>query len=372
MSKPANADVRSLWASWYQPVTLPRPELLIPANQNTPQAQSDNDNLPAFQGSYDGTLASLVDGYLTDPVSPFHATRHCTKISYRTLCRRLVTDHGTARISDLKYRTLLEWKNAWGAAGQVPMTHALFAMLRITIRFGATILEEAECERAASVLHGMRVPVAKPRRETITLPQMLAICDRATAIGRTSIAFAQKIQFAATLRQKDVIGEWVPMSEPGESDIANDNKKWIRGIRWEEIDDNLILRHTTSKKQKEIIVDLTVDPLVRDEIARIGNKPESGPLIVSETTRLPYTAHEFRRHWRNIATFVGVPKNVRNMDTRASAVTEAAEAGVPLETIQHAAAHSSTDQTADYARVDQARQIRTAMEKRVAARKQTC
>ncbi|ARQ01860.1 tyrosine-type recombinase/integrase [Pseudorhodoplanes sinuspersici] len=369
MSKPANADVRSLWASWYEPVAA-APGLPVPVNQNTPPAIADNDNRPALAGSYDGTLAALVDCYLTDPVSPFHITRHFTKISYRNLCRRLVAEHGDVRIAELKYRSLLEWQRSWAATGQVAMTHALFAMLRITIRFGSTILEQQDCERASAILHSLRVPVAKPRRERITLEQVLAVCDRAYEAGRPSIAMAQKLQFAATLRQKDVIGEWVPMSEPGTTDIFDGQKKWLRGIRWEEIDDNLILRHVTSKRQKEIVVDLTVDPLVFNEIQRIGHKPTSGPVIVSETTRRPYTAHEFRRHWRNIATAAGVPANVRNMDSRAGAITEAAEAGVPLSVIQHAAAHSSTDQTADYARVDAARQIRTSMEARVAARKQ--
>ena len=43
------------------------------------------------------------------------------------------------------------------------------------------------------------------------------------------------------LRQKDVIGEWVPRSEPGPSDIWNsDGEKWLRGLRWQEIDGNLI------------------------------------------------------------------------------------------------------------------------------------
>ena len=80
MSKPANADVRSLWASWYEPVTV-RPDRLPPANQNTPPAPADNDNLPTFTGSYDGTLASLIDCYLTeietttDPDSSFFGRR---------------------------------------------------------------------------------------------------------------------------------------------------------------------------------------------------------------------------------------------------------------------------------------------------------
>ncbi len=98
----------------FEPVTtqptLPPP----PANQNAAATAADNDNRPTFLAAgYNGTLASLIGRYLTDPVSPFHVTRHCTKMSNRVLCRRLTAEHGTARITDLKYRGFLEWKTTW-------------------------------------------------------------------------------------------------------------------------------------------------------------------------------------------------------------------------------------------------------------------
>ena len=47
-----------------------------------------------------------------------------------------------------------------------------------------------------------------------------------------------------------------------------------------------------------------------DEIARHAK------VIVYEATKRPYIAHQWRREWRRIATSVGVPKTVWNMDTR--------------------------------------------------------
>ena len=63
--------------------------------------------------------------------------------------------------------------------------------------------------------------------------------------------------------------------------------KWLRGIRWSEIDDNLILRHVTSKRQKEIEVDLKLAPMVMEELALLGERQKSGPLIVNQATELP-------------------------------------------------------------------------------------
>jgi hypothetical protein len=75
------------------------------------------------------------------------------------------------------------------------------------------------------------------------------IADQVTLIraeahrrGFPSIALAQAIQFECIFRQKDVIGEWVPVAEPGTSEIVHESpnggtKKWLRGIRWSEVDE---------------------------------------------------------------------------------------------------------------------------------------
>ena len=72
----------------------------------------------------------------------------------------------------------------------------------------------------------------------------------------------------------------------GSSEITHDDMKWIRGLRWEEIDQNWILRHTINGG-KDIITDLRQKPMVMDELAkRAGARPPSGPVIVSEHTEL--------------------------------------------------------------------------------------
>lgn len=44
--------------------------------------------------------------------------------------------------------------------------------------------------------------------------------------------------------------------------------------------------------------------------------PDTGPVIVSEVSELPWIAGEFRRWWRRLANKAGVPPNVKNMDSR--------------------------------------------------------
>jgi hypothetical protein len=38
-----------------------------------------------------------------------------------------------------------------------------------------------------------------------------------------------------------VIGEWVPQSEPGLSDVVRGKQKWMPGICWSDIDQDYVL-----------------------------------------------------------------------------------------------------------------------------------
>ena len=94
----------------------------------------------------------------------------------------------------------------------------------------------------------------------MTAEQARAICAKAHEKGRPSIALAQALQFEAGLPQKDVIGEWIPIDEPGEDSNVTfeDKEKWVRGLRWENIDQNLILRKNTA--YGEVVADLRMRP----------------------------------------------------------------------------------------------------------------
>jgi hypothetical protein len=50
-------------------------------------------------------------------------------------------------------------------------------------------------------------------------------------MGRPSIALEQALAFELGVRQKDVIGEWIPVAYPGVSDIIDSSRKWMMGFR---------------------------------------------------------------------------------------------------------------------------------------------
>jgi hypothetical protein len=308
-----------------------------------------NDDLIATQEAFDGTVRSLIHCYRTDPDSTFKKNRYSTRLYYGSLCRRIEADLGDRRIEEIDARTMLRTHEAWQQSG-ISMAHSLVGMFRGLLNFGATLLKSDACKSLSFDLSKMRFQMGKSREERLTAEQAIAIREKAREAGFPSIALAQALQFECMLRQRDVIGEWVPMSEPGASDIKDKGRKWHRGIRWSEIDANLILRHVTSKRQKMVEHDLSVAGMVQEELAYMGERKNFGPVIVSEATGLPWRADTFREKWRQFATAAGVPKNVRNMDSRAGGITEATEAGADLEHIKHAAAHSDIAMTQRYSR----------------------
>ncbi len=307
-------------------------------------------------------ISDLIERYKTHRHSPYRRKlRFGTRRNYDSLMDRIGRDIGAKRLADLNGDTLTDLHDAWTDNGKkIPMGHSLIGMLRTLVGFGFTFLEAPECTRLVAVLHKMRFEMGKSRNERLTATQADAIRTTARTMNLASIARAQAFQFEGMLRQRDVIGEFVPDTEPGESDIRWRGMKWLRGIRWEEIDDDLILRHVTSKRQKEVEIDLKLAPMVLIELqsayCELGEPltrarlPARGAIIINEKHGQPYLTHTFRRTWREVATAAGVPKAVKNMDSRAGAISEATDAGADLEHVRHAATHSDIGMTQKYSR----------------------
>ena len=321
--------------------------------------------------AFRGTLKSLIYCYRIDADSPYQKNRYHVRQNRDSMLRRIDIRHGDVLLSEIKARVLLGWHKDWSMDGKRLATASSFiGQLRALFSFGATLLEDPDCERLCGVMHKMRFQGTKAREVSVTADDANAIRAKAHWRGWPSIALGQAFQFDCTLRQKDVVGEMVPMSEPGISAVMRDGKKWLRGIVWQEIDENLVLVHITSKKNKKMTADLKLAPMVLEELQKmVGDDPlivvdeitkkvtvnrnllpTSGPVILNEITAWPWSGNEYRRKWRILARLAGIPDNVWNMDSRSGAISEAIQAGAPIEFVRHAATHSDVSQTADYDR----------------------
>jgi hypothetical protein len=265
------------------------------------------------------TVKALIDAYKSDANSGYHKIAYKTRESYGSLLRRIESEMGLSFVANIDGRRIKEKHQEWSASGHIAMAHSLVTMLRTLSTFGATWLNSPECRDLKVVLSGMEFPTPPPRSERLTIDHVNAIRAKAHESGFHSIALAQAFQFDCRLAQKDVIGEWVPQSEPGVSDVFDGDMKWLRGLRWSEIDDNLVLTHPTLSGGKASIWRLTEYPMVMAEFDRLGARGQNGPIIKYETTGKPYNAQQFRWMWRKVATAAGVSKKVFNMDSRGPA-----------------------------------------------------
>ena len=140
--------------------------------------------------------------------------------------------------------------NQWAEGGKIAMGHALAAKLRLLSGYRRDRASGRTVHPFASIMRTLRFPAAQARLVPMTAAQATAIRSKAHEIGWQSLALAQAIQFELKLRAVDVIGEWIPISDPMPSTIAWGNEKWVRGFRWSDIDDKLILRYVIVDKVK--------------------------------------------------------------------------------------------------------------------------
>lgn len=311
------------------------------------------------------TLGELIEIYQTDKVSTFHKLRYHVRQNQKYNLRRLAASHGHVDLATVKHRTIAEWHLEWTKDGKIAQAHRFIAVIRTILGFGASMLENEQCERICMVLHRMRFAHPIPSTVFMTADQANVVRDVARShFGWPSISLAQALQFELILRQMDVIGSWVPENEPGETNVRHNGEKWLRGLRWEEIDQNLILRHMTSKRQKMLEIDLRLaemvveefqmiageEPLITGDVVNRSLLPASGPIVICDTNGLPWTGNEYRRKWRLVADKAGVPKEVKSMHSRHGGITEADLAGADINHVKEAATHSDIAQTQRYSR----------------------
>jgi hypothetical protein len=201
-------------------------------------------------------------------------------------------------------------------------------MLRSLVNYGREVLGDEDCDRLSVVLHRMKFKKAQSQAQSMTADHAQKIIAEANRQGFPSIALAQAIQFDCGLRQKDVIGEWVPLSDPTPSSIVMGDLKWVRGITWDRIDHDDVLHHVTSMEGTPIRVEMRKSKMVMDQLWKMKRGTE-GPVIVAEDSKLPWRAQNFRLLWRKIARDAGVPDQVKNRDSRSGGFSASDEPEPP-------------------------------------------
>jgi integrase len=186
------------------------------------------------------------------------------------------------------------------------------------------------CAEFKATFEDIRFKTPPPRQQAPTAAEIVAVRAAAHQFGHHAAAFAYAVQFETSLRQWDVIGEWIPLADPRPSAIIQGQSKWIGPTR-SQIDEDLVFRLMPSKTEGS-------------SQARVVAR--AGPLIVNHRTGLPYRHEYFRVFWRRCADKAGIPSNIWNRDLRAGGITEARQAGASTDDVARTAGHSSKRMTA--------------------------
>ncbi|ACI92661.1 phage integrase [Afipia carboxidovorans OM5] len=330
---------------------------------------------------FDGTFRSVFDLYETDPQSPFHRLKPGTKHPYKTYMRMMRAHIGHCHIDQTDGRDVRDWFKEWtkpekeGDPRTIAKANMALAVLKSSLQFAI------ECRKPGCVEFRACIPknLEKPKARRFAIPAGQVAKARAAAHEQQQpgAALAYALQFEGTLRQWDVIGQWVDMSDPRPSAIHHNGKKWF-GPTWNDVDDNLILRWKPTKTEEssgeEIVIDLRACPMVMEELelTLAAGKPLSGPLVVDRRTGQPFLSQPFETIWRKAATAAGISKKVWNRDLRKSGSTEARRSGASVDDLQklmgHVEGSKVTQDVYDLADLEAHRRIAAS---RVAFRKTT-
>lgn len=300
----------------------------------------------------DGTIASMVTAYQTHPESPFHRLRPTTIETYNShlgYVRAMIGGRPVASVTGLD---VIRWDREWSTGGKhLAKAQQMRVALLSACSFGAALKFEGAADLARVIRETRRTfGSPKPRTQLISASQVDALRLAAHEVGFPSRALAYAIVFETTLRLWDVTGQWWPAGRQSSKVIDDVGRGWL-GLRWEDIDDDLVLRFVPSKTAgstgKSISFPLAAAPMVMEELRHSPVKNRVGPVIINERTQLPYTVDSFQHGWRRDRTKAKLPFDLWARDLRASGITEGRSAGATLDDASKVAGHAGVKTTGD-------------------------
>lgn len=301
--------------------------------------------------AFDGTVKALIERYIYDLESPFQTHKHTTQAPYLKYARLIIKTIGSRAIHACDGRDVKRWFNGWaedqhGGAPHLAKAQMCLTVLKSALAYGI-MCRRPHCAGLREIMRVMRLPSPRPRKQVPTREQIIAIRAAAHELGEPAVALATALQFETMQRMWDVVGQWLPMHAPEVSSIIHRGRKWI-GPQWSDVDE-LVLRWQPTKTRRTtgriVEVDLSVCPMVMEELQRVPVEKRSGPLIVAQNGR-PYAELSYRRVFRLAAQKSGVPNEMWCRDIRAGGITEARKSGASLDDASKTAGHSSVQTTA--------------------------
>lgn len=326
---------------------------------------------------YDGSMRTACLIYQEHPLSRFHTVKHNTRRGYLADIKVIIESVGARLIKNVTVLDVEHWYRKWRegvtfveADGKktigperIDRAHNAVAMVRMVMRFMAA-LRHPECKLLADELAKVQFERGGAREQELNLQHVRAFVRTAFDLAERGVipheralymAIGTTSQFEMMLRQKDIIGDWAPRKVdarfPGGISLFHlEGKTWSGFYTWESIPGwRWRTRTSKSKYRAAAEFDLTIYDLLFPLLERVPAEQRTGAIVKGEHGQ-PIRYRSYAKWWRQIATAAGIPADVQSMDARAGGITEAEEAGAPLEDIQAGATHEDKRSTLRYVR----------------------
>ncbi|MGO9769707.1 MAG: integrase [Roseiarcus sp.] len=317
--------------------------------------------------AFNGTIRAVINFWQIDKDSPYHLIEASSRHPYDVYARMIVETVGERRVDAVDGRDLRRWHAEWSApledGGKPRLAAARMAVivLKNALTFAATCRKPG-CAELRGILSQIRFAGPRSRTEAPTAAEMVAARKAAHGIDHSAAALAYALQFEGAMRQWDVVGKWVPLTDKRPSSVIDGTSKWI-GPMWSQIHD-MIFQYTPAKTQftsgAKVTLDLRMLPMVVEELSKVPEEARRGPLIVNPRTGLPYRNSYYGHVWDKVRKITGIKPEVWNRDIRAAAVTEGRQAGSPTDDLAKTAGHANKRTTAkvyDRDRLEAARRV---------------
>lgn len=313
---------------------------------------------------FDGTMYAACRIYQEHPLSRFQKVKRNTRKSYIDSLKIIEATVGARLIKNVTVPDVLHWYDQWrkpaleGGKERIDRASDATAQVKAVLRFCAS-MRLPFCKQLSEELSLVRFEKGGAREQELNSGMCGAFIAKALELGQTSViplararymAIGVAAQFELMLRQKDIIGERLPLGTEAPHALHCGQFLWSGYFRWENIPGwRWRMKTSKSKYRAAAEYDLTKYGLLFPLLDSVPHDQRTGAIIKDETLR-PVREGSYRKWFRQIARAAGIPDDVWSMDSRAGGATEAEEAGAALDAIQNALTHSKKETTVRYIR----------------------
>lgn len=322
---------------------------------------------------YDGTMKAACLIYQEHPLSSFSTVSHTTRRGYVADLKVIMESVGARLVRNVTVLDVKNWYQQWrkgvmyedGSVGpeRTARAHNAVAMVRMVLRFMAA-LRHADCKLLAEELANVQFEREGAREQELTYQHVRSFIKTAFELADRGIlpreralymAIGTASQFELMLRQKDIIGDWMPRRADarhpaGISLLHLEDETWRGFYTWEAIPGwRWRTRTSKSKYRAAVEFDLQIYDLLFPLLQMVPADQRQGAIVKGEHG-LPIRYRSYAKWWRQIASAAGIPADVQSMDARAGGATEAEEAMVDIDLLKVGLTHTQESTTVRYIR----------------------